>query len=162
MHKALQSQSTPIRFRRESGRPKSKFSAVADLAERFEQFRRMHPRGTRIPDDLRLSTLNALETGVSANEVHRSCGVSFSQMAAWKKRRGAGSAPSAASTRSRETAETNVRVFSVVDAPTFGCAEPLVDAGAMEQGFELRVGAWSVRVRLLEPRAKEGGRVCCP
>lgn len=150
MRRVLQSQSTPIRSGRRGRPPKQISSALAELADRFERFRREHPRGTRVPGDLRAAALAALEKGVAARELYRACGVSFGQVAAWQTRGGAGGA---VSTELRGAEVTDVRVFSVVDEP------PVKRAGAVigEQELELRFGSWSVSVRLAGPGSAERG-----
>lgn len=152
MRKALQSESTrtPIGSRRRGRPPKQVSSAVGELADRFEKFRREHLRGTRFPDDLRAATLRALRKGVSVYELHRACGVSYGQIAAWKARHVGGRVVSTESQQNHE--EPDVRVFSVVDEPPIRRAESLIG----EQELELRLGSWSVRVRLSDPTAGRG------
>jgi len=142
-------ESTSIRSRRRR-RPRTSepSSVLADLERRFAEFRREHPRGARVPDDLRAATLDAQVKGVSAGAIHRSCGVSWSQLMAWQS---AGrSAPAQRASRGAKP-PADVRVFSVVDDPMDRGA-PAVSA---DNELELRVGPWSVSVRLTDPMRTE-------
>jgi hypothetical protein len=110
-------------------------SALGELGRRFTQFRMKHPRGTRIPGDLREAALAVLRQQVPPGDLYRACGVSFRQVMAWKAAKA-------------ERAELpDVRVFSVVDE------EPVLEstAPATEPALELRLGPWSVSVRLAGP-----------
>lgn len=109
-------------------------SVLAKLARRFSEFRRTHPRGTRVPMELRSAALAALETGVAPMQLYRACGVSWGQVNAWKEKGAA-----------KEGAD--VRVFSVVDDPGSGGREV---AHSTEQELELRFGFWSVSVRVTD------------
>lgn len=131
------SQSTPITSgRRGSPRAGLEPPALAELEGRFARFRQEHSRGARVPEDLRAAALAALREGVGVGALHRTCGVSWSQVMAWKGARRATPAKPAAE-------PTDVRVFSVVDQ----IREP--SAG---HELELRLGPWSVSVRLVDPR----------
>jgi hypothetical protein len=109
---------------------------LAELEKRFERFRAEHARGTRVPGALRAAALAALGKGVSAGELYRSCGVSRTQIEAWRSsRRKIGG---------HETTPADVRVFSVVDREQEeppSCVDPWESAE-----IELRVGPWSVRI----------------
>jgi hypothetical protein len=108
-------------------------SALVKLGERFARFRREHPRGTRIPDDLRAAALALLREMVPA-DLYRTCGISSGQVMAWKE------------ANARRTQSQDVRVFSVVDEAPVGRPEPPLPAA--EPALELRLGPWSVSVRL--------------
>ena len=118
-------------------------SALAELEHRFAEFRRDHPRGARVPEDLKEAALTMLAKGVTPGAISRTCGVSWSQLMAWK-----GTRRSARAGRARRRAKSmpDVRVFSVVEDP--------VDRGApamsVDSTLELRLGAWSVSVRLTD------------
>lgn len=114
---------------------------VAELARRFAQFREQHPRGTRVPGELRAAVLSALARGAGSGDIERACGVSWGQVRAWEARDGRGPV-------SAEVEDPEVRVFSVVDGTPGAHAEPV--ASTTEQGLELRLGPWSVSVRLAE------------
>jgi hypothetical protein len=114
---------------------------LADLEARFALFRAEHPRGTRVPSDLRAATLAALRRGITPGALHRSCGVSWSQLEAWKSGRGS----ERTKVDARDEPQTDVRVFSVVDAEPVDRLAP--GAGEVEE-LVLRLGHWSVRVRL--------------
>ena len=134
------SQSIPIHLGR-SGRspPDEGPSALAELAGRFARFREEHPRGARVPEDLRAAALAALRQGVVPGHLYRACGVSWSQVDAWKRR--------AASAEPRDEA-TDMRVFSVIDEPPIDRPERVTPT---EHELELRLGPWSVSVRLSDP-----------
>jgi hypothetical protein len=108
-------------------------SALVELGKRFARFRREHPRGTRIPDDLREAALVLLRE-VAPADLYRSCGISFGQVMAWKE------------ARARRAESPDIRVFSVVDEESM--ERPALVAPATLPELELRVGPWSVRVRL--------------
>jgi hypothetical protein len=138
-------QSSQSRLTRKQGRQRGaqteSTAVVADLKERFARFRAGHTRGTRVPGELRAATLAALRKGVTPGELYRSCGVSWGQLEAWK----AGRKSSRTRGKKGDGAPADVRVFSVVDAVQRPAAvEPL------DEEFELRLGRWSVRVRLAE------------
>lgn len=142
-------QSRAMRPRRR-GRPRTSepSSVLADLELRFAEFRREQPRGARVPQELRAAALVAQVKGVSAGAIHRTCGVSWSQLMAWKGARR--SVPARRTSRGTKSAP-DVRVFSVVDEP--------VDRGALtmsaDNALELRLGPWSVSVRLTDPTRSE-------
>jgi hypothetical protein len=118
-------------------------SLLADLESRFARFRAEHPRGTRVPIDLRTAALAALREGVSAGDLYRACGIGWSQLETWKSGR--------KGVRKKRTPEEDVRVFSVVDA------EPLDQRArvAVEDEIELKLGRWSVRIRLAAAARRE-------
>ena len=142
-------QSTSIRPRRR-GRPRARepSSQLADPEQRFAQFRGEHPRGARVPVDLKEAALSVLAKGVAAGEISWTCGVSWSQLMAWKGARR--SAPAQRASRGAKS-PPDVRVFSVIDEP--------VDRGApamaADNALELRLGPWSICVRLTDPMRKE-------
>jgi hypothetical protein len=124
---------------------------VVELGRRFARFRAEYPKGTRIPAELRAAVVDALAQGAASGEVERACRVTWSQVKAWQALAGRESVAAA-------VAEKAVRVFSVVDeGPADG--SPAV-AGA-EQELELRLGPWSVSVRLARPAQAGGGQTCC-
>ena len=142
-------ESTLIRSRRRGRRRTSEPSSVlADLEQRFAQFRREHPRGARVPDGLRAAALVAQVKGVSAGAIHRTCGVSWGQLMAWK-----GARTSAPAGRARRGAKStpDVRVFSVVDEP----ADRGTAAVSSGNELELRLGPWTVSVRLTDAMRAE-------
>lgn len=142
------SQSNPIhkeRRRRGSKSDGMRSSVLADLEGRFARFRAEHRRGTRVPVELRTAVLAALRRGVTAGELYRTCGIGWSQLEAWK------SGPNSVRKRGRRDA-ADVRVFSVVDAEPLDQQAAVV---AIENELELRLGRWSVRVRLAEPARRE-------
>ena len=108
------------------------------LQARLARFRAERGRGARVPTELRAAALAALREGASERAL-RSCGISWSQLDAWKRRAARDVAGS------RRGAPKDVRVFSVIDE-----VHPVVGA---EQVLELRAGPWSVTVRLSGERA---------
>jgi hypothetical protein len=142
--------SKSIQSRRRGGASSSETSSppLAELERRFAQFRRDHPRGTRVSVDLKEAALAVMATGVAAGAISRTCGVSWSQLMAWKGARR--SAPSARARRGTKPAP-DVRVFSVVDEPVDREAPAL----STDNALELRLGPWSISVRLTEPTRTE-------
>ncbi len=112
----------------------------AELVGAFARFRSKHKRGSRIPDELRAAALLVLEQGVTPVELQRRCGVSWGQIMAWR----AGCLEAVAQQRSAQ--EQEVRTFAVVDGAQVGGVEPAASTRELE--LELRLGPWSVRVRL--------------
>jgi hypothetical protein len=93
-----------------------------------------------VPVDLRAAALAALRRGATAGDLYRTCGIGWSQLEAWR------TGPNAVRKRgTRDAALEDVRIFSVVDAEPPDRRAPLVEA---EDEIELRLGRWSVRVRL--------------
>lgn len=107
-------------------------SALVALGKRFARFRREHPRGTRIPDDLREAAL-ALLREVAPADLYRSCSISFGQVMSWKE------------AKARRAESQDLRVFSVVDEAPAGRPEPAL--AAAEPALELRLGPFAVSVR---------------
>lgn len=118
---------------------------LAAVQARFAEFRAAHPAGTEIPSELRTAALAARDSGVSAAALQRTCGVSWSQLASWEKRRRS----DGAAVRKRSIRSRSARVFSVVDerAPDLSAA-----AAPTMHELELRVGPWAVSVRLADSR----------
>lgn len=146
MGSGFQSKSNRSR-RRDSSGTSEMSSPLAELERRFAEFRRDQPRGARVPLELKEATLTVLSKGVSAGAISRTCGVSWSQVMAWKGARR--SAPTR-STRRGGKSTPDVRVFSVVDEPVDGA--PAMSA---DNALELRLGPWSVSVRLTAPPRTE-------
>jgi hypothetical protein len=92
--------------------------------------------------------LAALEKGVAPGDLYRACGVSWSQVVAWK----AGDRSAPATPQNVEA--DDIRVFSVVDDQPVRPPE-LTDSVGHE--LELRLGPWSVSVRLADPGRAERG-----
>ena len=147
---ARRSQSNPVQIhssRRGSTATKME-AALADLEARFARFRAEHARGTRVPLELREAALAAVRAGVAAGAIYRTCGVSWSQLETWRAvQQGAIRRRS----RTRRATPPDVRVFSVVDAKR---ADPAA-TDSTEQELELRLGRWSLRVRLADPARGE-------
>lgn len=111
---------------------------VDELTRRFATFRRNNPRHTRIPGDLRAAVVVAMRRGVTATRLRRACGLSTSQLARW---RASARAPSRSTVSSQ-----HARVFSVVGEAPPRPPEPTAPSPAHD--LELRLGPWSVSVRL--------------
>jgi hypothetical protein len=142
-------QSKSNRSRRRGNAESSEASArLSELKRRFEEYRRDHPRGARVPVDLKEATLAVLAKGVAAGAISRTCGVSWSQLMAWK---GARRSPPRKRANRRAKSTPDVRVFSVVDAPIVREAS----AVSADNALELRFGPWSVSVRLADPTRDE-------
>lgn len=119
-------------------------AVLADVEDRFARFRAEHPRGARVPSELRAAALAALRAGVSAGALYRACGISWSQLETWKSGQ---QSPVRSRSRAGRAAPADMRVFSVVDTdPT-----ERADATSPGQDLEVRLGRWSLRVRLAEP-----------
>ena len=98
------------------------------LAAAFAAFRRVNPRGRRIPMGLRRQVVAALEAGVSTSALAEACGVSWSQATRWR---------SVAHASGVETAAP--QVLSVVDTGAPACV-------SSDGDIELRVGSWRISV----------------
>jgi len=118
-------------------------SALAELESRFARFRREQPRGARVPEELRAAAIAAVAQGVRPGELQRTCGVTWSQVMTWQARRTGDQGASGSA------GPTQVRVFSVVDEPRKDRPEPPESMG--ERELELRLGPWTVSVRLAGP-----------
>ena len=103
---------------------------LVQLAAAFAAFRSVHGPGRRIPLGLRRQVLAALDAGVSAGAIERTCGVSWSQTRYWRSAAHAGGPVMAAP-----------QVLSVVDRQAAPASSPLPDGG-----LELRVGSWRISV----------------
>ena len=116
----------------------SDVATIDELRESFAAFRRENPRNTRIPGDLRAAVIAAMRRGATVTRLRRACGLSTSQLARW--RAGAGR-PARSTVRAQQA-----RVFSVVgEAPSPRRELPGCPPG---HDLELRLGPWSVSVRL--------------
>lgn len=130
------------RERRRSAEGRSTASGLAELAGRFARFRREQPRGARVPAELRAAVVAALGQGVRPGELQRACGVTWSQVMTWQARRAGDQGASGSA------GPTKVRVFSVVDEPRVPSQPPESTGGG---ALELRLGPWTVSVRLAGP-----------
>ena len=146
MRSTMRLQPTTTQLTRGSERRSEKeSSALVELAGRFARFRRERGRGARVPFELRAAALAALESGVKRGELNRACGVSWSQLMTWKANGGGATKPMGAA--------GDVRAFSVIDEPVAGGTT----AVANDQVLELRLGPWSVSVRLSHSEPVERG-----
>jgi hypothetical protein len=125
-------------------------AALAALGKQFARFRAEHREGTRIPVELRVAVVAALEQGAKLGEVQRVCKVSWSQVRSWQERDLHAQAPGDGGPGE------SVRVFAVEDEAGAGNGAP----AALGEGeaLELRLGPWSVSVRLAGGGG--GGRAC--
>lgn len=106
----------------------SRTKHLAHLATAFAAFRRANEPGRRIPLGLRMQVVAALDAGVSATAIQKTCGVSWNQASRWRSAAHGGSEVAAAP-----------QVLSVVDhgAPV---------SSPSDDGVELRVGTWRISV----------------
>lgn len=133
------SQATP---RRSRGRQGSGAGVPVDLRQRFARFRRANTARSRIPEDLRQAVLLAIRQGVAISALQRELGVTAKQVDVWRQSaNGTALADAPSSTLER------ARVFELAERPDGDehAGGQRGDAGEM---LELRLGAWSVTVRL--------------
>jgi len=134
------------------GREGAGRGALTFLGKQFARFRGEHRDGARIPQELRAAVIAALEQGARQGEVLRVCKLSWSQVQSWQ---GIGRRAQAEEEGGGHGGA--VRVFAVEDETGSGSEAP----AALGEGeaLELRLGPWSVSVRL----AGGGGRggACC-
>jgi hypothetical protein len=122
--------------------------AFADeLRRRFLRFHRENPRNTRVPSDLRTAVAAALARGVTPGLLRRTCGLSTSQLTRWRVSSRA-LAPVQAPPPST-AGQLPPRVFSVIGEATPRPSD--LPAYPPTDGLELRLGPWSVCVRLAGP-----------
>lgn len=113
--------------------------AVEQLRRRFAKFRQERRSRTGFPDTLRGAVLAAMQQGVTAREVRRACGVTARQLEQWRQGRGSVVAPV-------QQAVEPAQMFSVThDALS---QDGGVNAGERRQPLELRLGDWSVSIRM--------------
>jgi hypothetical protein len=129
---------------------------LLELAKRFECFRLEHPRGTRVPAELREAALAVLRSGVAFGELYRSCRISWSQVVAWR----AGPRLPVSKGKGHKPPPADVRVFSVVDEDPARAPAATVSGSGPE--LELRIGPWAVSVRIADPGLPGRGSACCP
>ena len=98
------------------------------LAAAFAAFRRVNPRGRRIPAGLRRQVVAALDAGVSKSDLTEACGVSWSQATRWRS-----------ATHANDVVTPAPQVLSVVDTGAPACL-------SADGDLELRVGGWRIGV----------------
>jgi len=153
MSRALQS--VPVhRVYRRGSRCEEWPAPLLELAKRFEAFRLAHPRGTPISAELREAALAALGNGVAPGDLYRACGISWNQVVIWKARH------RFTSTKRRRVAPPDVRVFSVIDEEP--ARPPETKVSALGPELELRLGPWSVSVRVAGCGPEVRGGACSP
>jgi hypothetical protein len=111
---------------------------LEELRQLFGAFRRENRRFTRVPGELRAVAMAALREGVTPTSLRRVCGISTGQLASWQSSRPTAEAAAAEA--------QPARAFQVIDdaqARGAGCSPRRAD-----EALELRVGPWSIRVRL--------------
>jgi hypothetical protein len=106
----------------------SRTKRLAHLATAFAAFRRVNEPGRRIPLGLRMQVVAALDAGVSATAIQKTCGVSWNQASRWRLAAHAGGEAAAAP-----------QVLSVVE-------RGVPASSPSDGGVELRVGAWRISV----------------
>lgn len=112
------------------------------LRRRFVSFRQQRKGQTPVPDDLRAEVLAALDQGLTRRQMRQTCGVTSSQIDDWRQRKDKPVSTAAAVTGS-------ARIFSVVDDPPIASGGSCQRVGPDE--LELRLGDWSIRLRLEVP-----------
>jgi hypothetical protein len=120
---------------------------LGELAQRFAAFRRTSQRFTRVPRDLRAAATAAMRRGVTPSQLRRACGLSSSQLERWRE------SPNAVA--SSRVGEEGARIFSVVDDVPSRAGD--ATHGNVGDPLELRIGPWSVTVRVAEPQARGRG-----
>ena len=106
--------------------PEENSRTLSELAAQFAVFRAAHRSHARVPGELREAALAAVDSGIRPYALQRLCGVSASQLSAWREAR---------------ASSPLVRVLSVTD-------EPLDEPAP--QPLELRLGPWSISIRLAD------------
>lgn len=116
-------------------------ATVVDLGRRFDAFRKHNRRHAPIPAELRAAVARALSQGAEPVELRRACRLSGTQLERWSAE--------VANVGSGSAAEPDAaRVFSVVeDSPDSGAR---ATAAVGSEPLELRVGPWSVSIRLAQ------------
>lgn len=119
------------------------------VAKQFANFRQTHQKGTRIPQELREAVEKLAEEGISLTEVLPACGLTLWQYQRWHKSQ---HSDTKKKKQKSEPSESAVRVFPVVNE----------DGGYSNrsQELELRLGPWSVSIKLAECVSKTGGQAC--
>lgn len=140
----------PRKVERPEIRP-DEMPTIEELAARFAAHRRRSGRMARVPAGLREAIVSAIRGGVPSSRLRRACGVSTSQLKRWQ------SAHQPAARTSGEVPQA--QVFTVVDEVPPSTPPP-VGRGAVD-GLELRVGPWSVCVRLTEAATAAPGEQSC-
>jgi hypothetical protein len=107
----------------------SSAAALEDLQQRFEAFHHENRRCTRVPIDLRRAAVAAVSQGVTPTSLQRTGHVSTTQLQRWQ---------AIEPERAARSSCTEV-------APA---RRPYRDRRSAGEALELRVGAWSVCVRL--------------
>ena len=124
-------------------------ATIGELRERFATFRRENPRFSQIPGDLRAAVLAAVRKGATPACLRRACGLTRKQVTRWQL-------GSKERTQSTAVAGKPARVFSVVDQQLPRPCSEGVGTGRADE-LELRLGRWSVSVRLAEALTDERG-----
>jgi hypothetical protein len=133
-------------------RSEQKARSLAELERGFAEFREKNRRGARVPMELRAAVLEAVDRGVGPGKVQHACGVSWSQLAAWRSERDR----SVSGQALRPADRKRVRAFAVVDEAPVRPPHATSTTGD-DRELELRLGNWSVRVRLAELGPKQRG-----
>ena len=107
------------------------------LKERFAEFHRENPPNSRIPVSLRTAVIDAIGRGIPPTRLRRTCRISTGQLTRWQA---IGRPPG-----NSDGVVPRPHVFSVVDTPTPPAATA---APPMPEELELRLGRWTVSVRM--------------
>jgi hypothetical protein len=114
--------------------------SLDELRECFAAFHDKNPRNTRIPVRLRTAVVAAIGRGIPPTRLRHACGISTSQLVRWQAGARTSGKPGNAVPRPR--------VFSVVDAPAISTAPAAPTVPPMSEDLELRLGRWTVSVRM--------------
>lgn len=116
------------------------------VAKQFIHFRQTHQKGARIPQELRVAVDKLAGEGLSLTEVLPACGLTLWQYQRWhKNQRGK------VKKQKSVPRESAVRVFTVVDDSSSGYSDK-------NQELELRIGPWSVNIKLAEGASESANR----
>ncbi len=109
---------------------------LSHLVAAFAGFRRKNPPGRRIPRELQVQVVAALNAGVTKSAIARTCGLSWAQVNRWRAAV-TGDAPS--SPPASAPVMVSPRVLSVVDA---NVRQPV----AQGTDVEVRIGPWRLSI----------------
>jgi len=116
-------------------------ATVVELGRRFDAFREQNRPYAPIPAELRAAVVRALTQGAERGELRRACRVSGAQLERWSA---AVTSVGSASASDPQAA----RVFSVVEDALDSGARATAAVGL--EPLELRLGPWSVSIRLAQ------------
>lgn len=123
-------------------------ATLEEVAKQFAHFRQTHQKGARIPQELREAVEKLAEEGISLTEVLPACGLTLWQYQRWHKNQS-----NKIKNQKSESRESAVRVFPVANENSGHCDR--------SQELELRLGPWSVSIKLAESsKSANRGSAC--